>query len=138
MPDAIKTIELAVHGAGTSAVDWREVATAVAELSQHATMRQDDAEKALVNLIDPKNTINVSAYELPHSQSPADMLRAAAIDVLWQLTGQKYAALCAQVAAGPVSPIVKRLVAARFPEAVAAADAAAAAAAADATDPAPL
>jgi len=137
MRDAIQTITWAVHGAGVrSVVDWTEVAQAVAEVSQHGSLLEG-AEKALVNLIDPKNTINVSAEEPPHSQSPADMLRAAAIEVLWQLTDQKHAALCAQVAAGPVSPIVKRLVAARFPEAVAPADAAAAAPA-DADDPAPV
>ena len=83
---------------------------AVTKVSEPGSYSQE-AEDALVELLKPVNTIRVTAREVPHIQSPQDMLRAAAIDVLVKMTSAKYLSLFDEVAAGPVSPIIKRSVA---------------------------
>jgi hypothetical protein len=121
MADPVQTILSAVRPTQRAPVDWIEVANAVGEISRQGVTPPPGAEAALVELINPANTIRVQARELPHIQSPDDMLRTVAIEALFEMTGQKYAALCVQVSDGLVSPIVKRVVAAHFPDAVAAA-----------------
>jgi len=118
MTDPVATILSAVGVGIRASVDWTEVARAVDDVSQPGKEPPAGAEQALVALITPANTIQVTANELPHIQSPEDMLRTAAIEALFALTGQKYAALCVQVAEGMVSPVVRRVVAMRFPAAV--------------------
>jgi hypothetical protein len=119
MANPIEAILSAVHGSiRARPLDWTEVANAIAQVARDESA---EGEAALVELIKPENVITVAVGELPHSQSPQDMLRSAAIEALWHATGDKYSALCVQVAAASDSPIVKRLVAARFPEAAAAA-----------------
>jgi len=114
MASPVQTILSAVDGGARALPDWTEVANAVAELSKPG-LAPPGAEAALVALLEPGHTIQVTAAELPHIQSPADMLRTAAIEALWTMTGDKYAHLCAQVAANSDSPIVRRVVAVRFP-----------------------
>ena len=116
MEDAVATIHLAMNVAERSEpVSWRAVVSAVAALSAEPSA---DHEQLLVQLLSFSGPLNLGNWgHLPHSQSPVDMIHTAAIDALWQLSGPKYAAVCQQVAAATSSPIVKRLVAARFPSA---------------------
>lgn len=94
-------------------VAWPELTNAIAAL---ADTKSAEAEQALVDLLAFPGPLNLTGGGYaPHSQSPVDMIRMAAIDTLWRWTGTRYAALCREVASGPVSPIVKRMVAARFP-----------------------
>src|SRR5262245_2546185 len=94
-------------------IAWTEVQTAIADLTQSA-----DAEAELVKLLKVEGTLALEAGGyLPHSQSPMDMLRASAIETLWQWTGATYADVCQKAAANSDSPIVKRLVEQRFPTA---------------------
>jgi hypothetical protein len=111
----VETIRLAMDPAARAEpVAWRAVVSAVCEIADEPSA---DHEQLLVQLLTFQESYRLAGFgHLPHSQSPADMIRAAAIDALWKLSGTKYAAECQQVAAGAVSPIVKRLVAARFPE----------------------
>src|SRR5262245_31956762 len=89
---------------------WTTLQTALSDLTQST-----EAENALVRLLQHDGTLNLAAGGyLPHSQSPIDMLRATAIEMLWQWTGSKYADVCQKAAENSDSPIVQRLVAARF------------------------
>ena len=108
--DPVATIRAATDGAMRAPVDWTEVAVAVTKVSESGS-QFPGAEDALVALLRPENTIRVTARQIPHIQSPQDMLRAAAIDALVKLTKTKYLSLFDEVAAGQVSPIIKRSVA---------------------------
>jgi hypothetical protein len=89
---------------------WTTIQTAIADLTP-----SPEAETMLVRLLQLDGTLNLAAGGyLPHSQSPMDMLRAAAIETLWQWTGPKYAEVCQRAAENSDSPIVQRLVATRF------------------------
>ena len=108
--DPVATIRSAVDGAARTRLDWTEVAAAVTKVAEPGS-HSKEAEDALVELLKPANTIRVTARQVPHIQSPQDMLRAAAIDALVKISGTTHLALFEEVAAGPVSPIIKRTVA---------------------------
>jgi hypothetical protein len=119
--DPVETIRLTMDPAARAEmVGWREVVTAIGDIA--AKPPSDQHEQVLVQLLSFDGPLKLASYgHLPHSQSPGDMITTAAIDALWRISGTTHAALCQQVAAGAVSPIVKRLVQARFPSAAAAA-----------------
>lgn len=96
----------------TARPGWREVVSAIVELS---ATQAADAEQVLVQLLTFTGPLKLGPSVVPHSQSTADVIRATAIAQLHQISGAKYASVCQAVAAGPVSPIVKRLVAALYP-----------------------
>ena len=114
MADPLNTIRLAMSPAAIGTpVAWRAVVSAIAELP---TTRSDVVEGVLVQLLTFQGQLNLGGWgHMPHSQSPQDIIRTAAIERLWQISGTNHASVCQQLAAGPVSPIVKRLVAALFP-----------------------
>jgi hypothetical protein len=94
-----------------SAVAWPALVTAIADI---APTPSPEAEQALVDLISSPEAIPLAGGYVPHSQSPIDMIRAAAIETLVNWTGDKHADVCRQAAAATGSPNVKRMVAARF------------------------
>ncbi len=114
--DPIAIIRAAVPGPGQrQRVDWTQVTKAVTEVSQKEIV--PDAETALATLLDPDTPILVTAAELPHLQSPADMVRTAAMEALWRMTGNKYEDLSVRLATASDSAIIRRLVINKFPTA---------------------
>lgn len=108
----LQTIRIALGDDEAAAVPWTNLAQAITEIG--AAPLSESAESALVEMLTPGKAIKLAGGHVPHSQSPEDMVRAAAIEVLWQRTGQKHAAVFQQLAQGPVSPIIKRLIASRL------------------------
>jgi hypothetical protein len=109
MADPVLTIRAALNGDGPAT--WPDLVAAIAELAASAS---DAGEQALVDLLSDPRPLALAGGYVPHSQSPLDMIQTAAIDALWQTTGDKHADVCRQVAAATDSPIVKRIVRARF------------------------
>lgn len=110
MTDPLDVLRAAVSS--RTPVSWTAITGAIAALSSTPST---DAEAVLVELLQLPSPPALAGGVVPHSQSPLDVIRAAAIDTLWRWTGTKYAAVCRQVAASSASPIVRRLVATRFP-----------------------
>lgn len=110
MPDPVDTIRAAM--AADAGQSWSTLVGAIAEV---AAAPSAEAEQALVDLLTFQGPLTLAGGAMPHSQSPEDMIRTAAIDALWQMSGEKYATVCRSVAATTGSPIVKRIVAAKFP-----------------------
>ena len=107
MADPLVTIRGAMQS--LTPVAWPAVVTAIAEVS--SAPPTPEAEQALVNLLTSKTAIPFAGGYVPHSRSPLDMIRAAAIDTLGQWTGSKHADAFRQAAAETSSPIVKRMAA---------------------------
>jgi hypothetical protein len=110
MPDPLVIIRTAMT-ADTS-TSWSGLVGAIAEV---AATPSPAAEQLLLDLLTFQGPLSLAGGSMPHSQAPEDMIRTAAIDALWEMSGEKYAAVCRNVAAATPSPIVKRIVAARFP-----------------------
>jgi len=111
MPDPLAIIRTAMTA--DTATSWSGLVDAIAEVA--ATPPSPAAEQVLVDLLTFQGPLSLAGGYMPHSQSPDDMVKTAAIDALWQMSGEKYATVCRNVAAATPSPIVKRIVAARFP-----------------------
>jgi hypothetical protein len=109
MATPVEVIESAIHAHERTPVEYTAVVQAIGQVTQ-AEAISAAGERVLVELLQPSTTITVSASELPHVQSPQDMIRSAAIYGLWRKTGTKHSALFRQVAKGDVSPVVKELV----------------------------
>ena len=111
MADPVQTIQAAMTPAAAPTT-WSALVDAIAEV---AASPSPAGEEALVQLLQVPGTLSLAGGYMPHSQSPEDMIRTAAIDALYQIAGPKYAAVCREAAVATASPIVKRIVAARFP-----------------------
>ena len=110
MADPLVVIRTAITA--DTPTSWSALVGAITEV---AATPSAAAEQALVDLLTFQGPLSLATGYMPHSQSPDDMVKTAAIDALWQMSGEKYATVCRNVAAATPSPIVKRIVAARFP-----------------------
>jgi hypothetical protein len=106
MSDPVATIRGAVTS--LTPIAWPSLVAAIAEVSEAPS---PEAEQALVDLLTSQSVMSFAGGYVPHSQSPLDMIRAAAIDTLGRWTGNKHADAFRQAAAATSSPIVKRMAA---------------------------